>query len=64
MMKPSELRVDDKEACMGGLALVLFLGLYAFGQDIMGWSTAGGNVQIGLFLSFIFGIICGLKVRG
>ncbi len=49
---------------MGGLALVLFLGLYAFGQDVMGWSTAGGNVQLGLFLSFIFGIICGLKVRG
>ena len=49
---------------MAGLALVMFIGLFAFGEQIMGWSTADGQVQMGLFVSFLFGIVCGYRVKG
>jgi hypothetical protein len=49
---------------MVGLALVMFLGLFAFGGQLMGWSDPDGQVQLGIFASFIFGIICGYKVKG
>ena len=49
---------------MVGLALAMFLGLFAFGAQLMGWSDPNGQVQLGVFMSFIFGIICGYKVRG
>jgi hypothetical protein len=48
---------------MGGLALASFLGLYAYGSNMLGWSDPRGQVQLGLFLAFIFGIICGYRVR-
>jgi hypothetical protein len=46
---------------MMGLALAMFIALFAFGGQLLGWSTAGGNVQLGLFMSFLFGIICGYR---
>lgn len=46
---------------MTGLALAMFLTLFAFGHDVLGWSDPGGNVQMALFMSFLFGIICGYK---
>jgi hypothetical protein len=49
---------------MVGLALMMFLGLFAFGSQLMGWSDPHGQVQLGIFMSFIFGIICGYKTRG
>ncbi len=49
---------------MVGLALALFVALYAFGHDLVGWQDPRGAVQLGLFMAFIFGIVCGYKARG
>ena len=49
---------------MVGLALAMFLGLFAFGAQLMGWSDPNGQVQLGIFMSFLFGIICGYRTRG
>lgn len=45
---------------MGGLALVMFIALYGFGHQLLGWPQ-NANVQLGLFLAFILGIICGYR---
>ncbi len=49
---------------MAGLAMFLFLALFFFGGDALGWSDVHGRVQMALVSAFIFGIICGTKVRG
>ncbi len=43
------------------LALSMFLGLFAFGEQIMGWTDHDGQIQLGLFVSFLFGFICGYR---
>jgi hypothetical protein len=48
---------------MMGLALMLFIGLFAFGGQYFGWSDSGGEIQLSLFASFVFGIICGYRTR-
>jgi hypothetical protein len=47
-----------------GLALSMFIALFAFGHDLLGWTDTTGQVQLGLFMSFLFGIICGYRTRG
>jgi len=49
---------------VAGLALILFVALFAFGGQYFGWPEAGGRIQLALFCAFIFGIICGLKLKG
>ena len=49
---------------MVGLALIMFLGLFAFGSQLMGWPDPHGQVQLSIFMSFVFGIICGYKTKG
>jgi hypothetical protein len=49
---------------MAGLAMVLFIALFAFGGQYFGWTDPTGHVQLALFGSFIFGIICGFRVKG
>jgi hypothetical protein len=46
---------------MGALALVMFISLFGFGHELMGWSDPEGQVQLGLFMSFVFGIVCGYR---
>lgn len=48
---------------MVGLALCMFIALFAFGADLLGWRDPDGQVQLGLFMSFLFGIICGYRTR-
>ncbi|WP_017669876.1 hypothetical protein [Blastomonas sp. AAP53] len=48
---------------MAGLALAMFIGLFGFGHEMMGWSDPSGNVRLGLFMAFIFGIISGYRTR-
>ncbi|MBA3677577.1 MAG: hypothetical protein H0W74_09275 [Sphingosinicella sp.] len=48
---------------MMGLALALFLALFVFCGEILGIHDSGGQMQLGLFASFLFGIICGYRVR-
>ena len=49
---------------MGGLAILMFIGLFAFGGEFMGWNDPNGQVQLALFLSFILGIIGGYRTKG
>lgn len=50
---------------MVGLAAAMFVALFAFGYQFFGWShSAHEQLQLGLFLSFILGIICGYKTKG
>ncbi|MGJ3649985.1 hypothetical protein ACLB0R_16130 [Sphingomonas sp. GlSt437] len=49
---------------MAGLALALFIALFAFGQQYFGWEDTQGRIQLALFSCFVFGIICGLKAKG
>jgi hypothetical protein len=49
---------------MAGLAMILFIALFAFGGQYFGWSDPQGHVQLALFSTFIFGIICGYRVKG
>jgi hypothetical protein len=48
---------------MAGLAMVLFIALFAFGGQYFGWSDPQGWVQLSLVSAFIFGIICGFRVK-
>ena len=49
---------------MLGLALSMFIAIFAFGHNLLGWNDPTGQVQLGLFMSFLFGIICGYRTRG
>jgi hypothetical protein len=49
---------------MAVLAMVMFVTLFAFGHDYFGWSDPGGKVQLALVSAFVFGIICGFRVKG
>ena len=49
---------------MAGLALAMFIGLFGFGHEMLGWSDPKGNVQLALFMAVIVGIISGYRTRG
>ena len=49
---------------MIGLAMAMFIALFGFGEQFVGWSDPAGKVQLGLFMSFLFGIICGYRTKG
>lgn len=44
------------------LALAMFVALFGFGEDILGYRDGSGMVRVGLLAAFTFGIICGLKL--
>ena len=48
---------------MMGLALSMFIALFAYGHELLGWTDPRGQVQLGLFCAFLFGIICGYRTR-
>jgi len=46
-----------------GIAAMMFVALFGWGQDYFHWSDPSGRVQLALFTSFILGIICGFKTK-
>lgn len=48
---------------MGMIALAMFIGLWGWGHQAFGWYDPDGQVQLAIFASFIFGIICGYRVK-
>lgn len=42
----------------------MFVGLFGFGHELVGWNDPEGHVQLALFMAFIFGIISGYRTRG
>lgn len=58
-------RLGRTEEPMVGLATAMFIGLFAFGHEFFGWGgVPNDDVQLGLFLAFILGIVCGYKTKG
>lgn len=51
------------EPPMVGLALAIFIALFAWGAKYFGWQDPVGKVQLALFTSFILGAICGYKSK-
>lgn len=49
---------------MVGLAIAIFVGLFAFGHQFLGWDADNPHIQLGIFLAFVLGIICGYKTKG
>lgn len=49
---------------VAGLALAMFIALFAWGENYFGWSDPGGKVQLAMFTSFILGIVASYKSRG
>jgi hypothetical protein len=46
------------------LAILLFVALIMFGQPYLGWGAEyTAEVQLGLFVAYILGIICGFKLK-
>ena len=53
------------EIDMVGLATAIFVGLFAWGYEYIGWGRAANDdAQLGLFLAFVLGIIAGYKTKG
>ena len=48
---------------MAAVAMVLFVSLFAFGRQYFGWDDPNGHIQLALFSAFLFGIICGFRVK-
>ena len=48
---------------MGVLATALFVGLFAFGPEVLGYSDDDGMVRIALFATFVFGLLTGYRAQ-
>ncbi|MCC7395423.1 MAG: hypothetical protein IT553_11315 [Sphingomonadaceae bacterium] len=48
---------------MGLISLTMFIGLWGWGHQLFGWYDPDGQVQLAIFASFLFGIICGYRVH-
>jgi hypothetical protein len=49
---------------MSGIALAMFIALFAFGTEIVGYRDPDGKVQLALFATFVFGLLVGYRTRG
>lgn len=47
-----------------GLASMIFIALFGWGQEYFHWSDPNGDVQFALGISFVLGIVAGYKTRG
>lgn len=48
---------------MTWIALAMFVGLIAFGEQYFGWSDPTGKVQLAIFTTFVLGVICGYRSK-
>ncbi|MEJ7925325.1 hypothetical protein WG908_00980 [Sphingobium sp. AN641] len=46
---------------MSGLALAMFVALFAWGQQIVGYDDPHGKVQLALLATFSFGLLVGYR---
>jgi len=47
---------------MVALALGMFVALFVFGGELLGYRDPEGMVKLALVATFVFGIICGNKI--
>ena len=48
---------------MVGLAVAMFVALFAWGGRYFGWSDPDGKVQLALFSCFVLGVVSGYKTK-
>lgn len=48
---------------INGLALAIFIALFAWGASYFGWSDPDGKVQLALFTTFVLGVAFGHKTK-
>ena len=48
---------------VAGLAMIMFIALFAFGSSYFGWDDPGGRVSLALFAAYLFGIIGGYRIN-
>ena len=46
-----------------GLAMAMFIALFAWGGTYFGWHDPEGKVQLALFTTFVLGALCGYKSK-
>ncbi|WP_179043689.1 hypothetical protein [Sphingobium lactosutens] len=46
---------------MSGLALAMFVALFAWGPQIVGYEDPHGKVQLALLATFCFGLLIGYR---
>jgi hypothetical protein len=46
-----------------GIAVAMFVALFAWGAKYFGWDDPNGKIQLALATSFILGIIGGYKAK-
>jgi len=56
-------RFDGGSAMIVGLAIAMFIALFAFGATYFGWDDPNGKVQWALFATFVLGVLAGYKVK-
>lgn len=49
---------------MVGLAVAMFVALFAVGASYFGWDDPDGKVRMALFTSFVLGALSGYKSKG
>ena len=49
---------------MSGLALAMFVALFAWGSQIAGYDDPHGRVQLSLLATFSFGLLIGYRAKG
>jgi hypothetical protein len=52
-----------REGHMGGIAIAMFVALFAWGSLYFGWSDPDGKVQLALVACYILGVISGYRAR-
>ena len=48
---------------MTSLAIAMFLAVFGFGEELIGWNDHDGNIRLALFASFLFGVIAAYKLN-
>ena len=48
---------------MVALSVAIFMALFMWGSNFVGWYDPAGKVRLALFATFVLGIICGFKVK-
>jgi hypothetical protein len=48
---------------MVAIALSMFIALFAFGEQLLGYSDPHGRVQFAIFIAFVLGVLCGYRTR-
>ncbi|UVO52699.1 hypothetical protein [Sphingomonas sp. SUN039] len=49
---------------MGFIATALFVCLFVFGPQVLGYSDDDGGIKLALFATFAFGVLAGYRARG